>query len=202
MSGLVGRMVGEDDRHCEALSAKGIGAVKTHRRTVEHHFDQYWSRSQLEAHHARWSFHSIDSSALPNWRRTCHNTHGNRAYSEAELDQGASIKEKLSDDFWKSWTKEYLLELRNFHEVQRPVGKGAQLRVGDVVLIQEDVRPDTCGDGHVSRSCGGDGTAKWERWCSGRVMASKLHAPCSWSSPWRLTRVGRMLVHNWKHLLY
>jgi len=38
-------------------------------------------------------------------------------------------------------TKEYLLELRNFHEVQRPVGKAAQFRLGDVVLIQEDVRP-------------------------------------------------------------
>jgi hypothetical protein len=51
------------------------------------------------------------------------------------------LKQKLSDDFWKRWTKEYLLELRNFHEVQHPVGKIAQLRLGDVVLIQEDVRP-------------------------------------------------------------
>jgi len=50
------------------------------------------------------------------------------------------IKQKLSDDFWKRWTKEYLLELRNFHEVQRPVGKTTQLCLGDV-LIQEDVRP-------------------------------------------------------------
>ena len=36
--------------------------------------------------------------------------------------------------------KKYLLELRNFHEVQHPTGKTAQLRLGDVVLIQEDVR--------------------------------------------------------------
>jgi len=50
------------------------------------------------------------------------------------------LKQKLSDDFWK-WTKEYLLELRNFHEVQRPVGKIAQLRLGDIILIQEDVHP-------------------------------------------------------------
>jgi hypothetical protein len=27
--------------------------------------------------------------------------------------------------WWKLWAKEYLLELRNFHEVQRPVGKTA-----------------------------------------------------------------------------
>jgi len=37
--------------------------------------------------------------------------------------------------------KKNLLELKNFHEVQRPVGKTAQLRLGDVALIQEDVRP-------------------------------------------------------------
>jgi hypothetical protein len=51
------------------------------------------------------------------------------------------LKQKLSSDFWKRWTKEYLLELRSFHEVQRPVGKTAQHRLGDVVLIQEDVHP-------------------------------------------------------------
>ena len=51
------------------------------------------------------------------------------------------MKQKLSDDFWKHWTKEYLLELRSFHEVQRPVGNVAQLRLGDVILIQEDARP-------------------------------------------------------------
>jgi len=51
------------------------------------------------------------------------------------------LKQKLSDDFWKLCTKEYLLQLRNLHEVQRPVGKISQLRLGDVVLFQEDVRP-------------------------------------------------------------
>jgi hypothetical protein len=50
------------------------------------------------------------------------------------------LKQKLSDDFWKRWTKEYLLELRSFREVQRPIGKVAQFRPRDV-LIQEDVRP-------------------------------------------------------------
>jgi hypothetical protein len=39
--GLVGRMVGEGGEHYEALSAKSIGAVKTHRGTAEHFFDQY-----------------------------------------------------------------------------------------------------------------------------------------------------------------
>jgi len=57
------------------------------------------------------------------------------------LTKQLGLKQKLSDDFWKRWTKEYLLEMRNFHEVQRTVGKTAQLRLGNVVLIQEDVRP-------------------------------------------------------------
>jgi len=56
------------------------------------------------------------------------------------LTKELRFKQKLSDDFWK-WTKEYLLEAKSFHEVQHPVGKTSQLRLGDVVLIQEDVRP-------------------------------------------------------------
>jgi hypothetical protein len=51
------------------------------------------------------------------------------------------LKEKLSDDFWKRWTKEYLLELRKFHEFQHPIGKTAQLCLGDIIPIQEDIRP-------------------------------------------------------------
>ena len=51
------------------------------------------------------------------------------------------LRQKLIDDFWKRWTKECLLELRNFHEVQRPAGRTIRLRLGDVVLIQEDVCP-------------------------------------------------------------
>jgi len=47
----------------------------------------------------------------------------------------------MSSDFWKCWIKEYLIELRSFHKVQCPVGKTTQLHLGNVVLIQEDVRP-------------------------------------------------------------
>jgi len=110
------------------------------------------------------------------------------------------LKQKLSDDFWKHWIKEYLLELRSFHEVQRPVEKTAQLRLGDVILIQEDVHPihlrgqtriEELGKGQDRT--GRDGQVR-------RVvlrMSNKLHTPYSWSSPWRLTRVGRMLgIHN------
>jgi hypothetical protein len=66
---------------------------------------------------------------------------GSEPTASQNLTKEFRLKQKLSDDFWKGWTKEYLLELRNFHEVQRPVRKTAQLGLGDVVLIQEDVRP-------------------------------------------------------------
>jgi hypothetical protein len=41
------------------------------------------------------------------------------------LTKKLRLKQKLSEDFWKRWAKEYLLELRNFHEVECPVGKAA-----------------------------------------------------------------------------
>jgi hypothetical protein len=60
---------------------------------------------------------------------------------KSNLTKELRVRQKLADDFWKRWTREYLLELRNFHEVQRPEGKIPQLRVGDVALVHEDVRP-------------------------------------------------------------
>jgi hypothetical protein len=56
-----------------------------------------------------------------------------------DLAKEFRLQLKLSDDFWKRWQKEYLLQLRNFHEVRRQQ-KSSDLRKGDVVLIQEDVR--------------------------------------------------------------
>ena len=47
---------------------------------------------------------------------------------------------RKSDDFWKRWEKEYLLQLRNFHEVSQPHKRPGKVRIGDIVL-QEDCRP-------------------------------------------------------------
>jgi hypothetical protein len=66
---------------------------------------------------------------------------GSEPTARQNLAKEFRLKQKLSDDFWKRWTKEYLLELRSFHEVQHPVGKNAHFRLGDVVLVQEDARP-------------------------------------------------------------
>jgi tRNA G37 N-methylase Trm5 len=50
-------------------------------------------------------------------------------------------KQKITEDFWRRWTKEYLLQLRNYHEVKRRQKKRPYVRVGDIVLLQEDNTP-------------------------------------------------------------
>jgi len=51
------------------------------------------------------------------------------------------FQQQAVEDFWKRWTKEYLLELRSYHQVRQPCGGKARFRVGDVVLLQDEVRP-------------------------------------------------------------
>jgi hypothetical protein len=46
----------------------------------------------------------------------------------------------MTDDVWKRWEKECLLELRNFHEVCQPKKRSGNVRAGDIVLLQEDRR--------------------------------------------------------------
>jgi len=131
------RMIGT----CETLSAKGFRAVKIHRRTLEHHL-----YSIEPAVNSRSIKQGEDSVALTpayflNGEKLVTIATGTEHTARQHLTKELRLKQKLSDDFWKRWTKEYLLELRNFHEVQRPVGKTAQLCLGNVVLIKEDVRP-------------------------------------------------------------
>ncbi|GFQ73769.1 DUF5641 domain-containing protein [Trichonephila clavata] len=60
-----------------------------------------------------------------------------------KLYNGHSIykqQQDLLDCFWKKWSKEYLLQLRSFHQV-RNKDSTVNIRVGDIVLLQEDVRP-------------------------------------------------------------
>lgn len=43
------------------------------------------------------------------------------------------------DSFWKRWQREYLLDLRTVHQVRKQP-KVNEIRVGDIVLLQEVVR--------------------------------------------------------------
>jgi hypothetical protein len=55
------------------------------------------------------------------------------------LTREFKIRQKIADDFWRRWQKEYLTTLRSFHEV-RQEQTSTRFRRGDVALLQ-DVRP-------------------------------------------------------------
>jgi len=50
------------------------------------------------------------------------------------------IQQQVVEEFWKRWIKEYLLELRSYHQVQQICGRKARFRVGDVDLLHEEVQ--------------------------------------------------------------
>ncbi|GFR29670.1 integrase catalytic domain-containing protein [Trichonephila clavata] len=101
-------------------------------------------------------------------------------------------QQDLLDCFWKKWSKEYLLQLRSFHQV-RNKDSAINIRVGDIVLLQEDIRPR-----HMWKKArvmnlhqGRDGKI---RSCELRVNGRNVPPPLyNWLSLSRLTRVGRML---------
>ena len=51
------------------------------------------------------------------------------------------VLKSLADAFWRRWEKEYLLDLKNFHEVSQPCKGSGNVRVGDIVLLQEERHP-------------------------------------------------------------
>ena len=50
------------------------------------------------------------------------------------------VRQKLVDDLWRRWQKEYLATLRSFHEVRQQHAY-TKFRIGDVALLQEEVCP-------------------------------------------------------------
>jgi len=61
--------------------------------------------------------------------------------TEENLTKTYQRTRKMADDFWRRWEKEYLLQLRSFHETSQPKGGSGKVRNGDIVLLQEDRRP-------------------------------------------------------------
>ncbi|XP_071039963.1 uncharacterized protein [Parasteatoda tepidariorum] len=62
------------------------------------------------------------------------------AASSRNLTKLYKQQQDLLDAFWKKWFKDYLLQLRSFHQV-RNIKKSSHVRDGDIVLLHEDVRP-------------------------------------------------------------
>jgi hypothetical protein len=61
--------------------------------------------------------------------------------TKIDMSREFRLKRKITEDFWRRWKREYLLQLRNYHEVRRPSGQHPKFRVGDIVLLQDDIRP-------------------------------------------------------------
>jgi hypothetical protein len=57
------------------------------------------------------------------------------------LRKEAKLRKIMQEDFLKRWQKEYLLDLRSYHQVRRSKGRSTECRVGDIVLLENDQRP-------------------------------------------------------------
>ena len=68
------------------------------------------------------------------------------------LSRELRVRQKVADDFWKRWTKEYLMELRNFHEVRCQRGKAPELKVGECFSFMKNFSPDTYGRRSASKN--------------------------------------------------
>ena len=60
--------------------------------------------------------------------------------TETTLHRRARYLSKLLEHFWKRWSREYLVDLREFHSC-RSTNIKTKVQVGDVVLIQDDGLP-------------------------------------------------------------
>ena len=49
--------------------------------------------------------------------------------------------QRLTETLWRRWQREYFHQLKSYHEVKRPARQGPKLKVGDIVLLQEDRMP-------------------------------------------------------------
>jgi hypothetical protein len=66
--------------------------------------------------------------------------HGPESIRKENLSPFENIK-KLTEALWRRWHREYLLQLRNYHEVGRPARQGPKFKLGDIILLQEERMP-------------------------------------------------------------
>jgi hypothetical protein len=57
-----------------------------------------------------------------------------------DLRKGARLREKMQEDFLKRWQKEYLIDLRSYHQVRHRKERSMKCRIEDIVLLQDDIR--------------------------------------------------------------
>ena len=57
------------------------------------------------------------------------------------LQKRAKHLKNILNHFWKQWSKEYLLELREGHCQQRASGASPAIQPGDIVVVHEQDAP-------------------------------------------------------------
>ena len=61
--------------------------------------------------------------------------------TDETLQRRAKHLSSVLNHFWKRWSKEYLLELRDAHRQKRSTSTSTNIRVGDVVLVHDQDHP-------------------------------------------------------------
>ncbi|GFQ89534.1 uncharacterized protein TNCT_518481 [Trichonephila clavata] len=74
------------------------------------------------------------------WTRRIHAKYRIKTKKTQGLIKSTSSSRTYSTVFGKKWSKEYLFQLRSFHQV-RNQDSTINIRGGDIVLLQEDIRP-------------------------------------------------------------
>ena len=60
------------------------------------------------------------------------------------LTRRLTYPNRVLDEFWKRWRKEYLLELRDSHRYGGKTSDAITVGVGDIVLVHDDSKPRRC----------------------------------------------------------
>jgi hypothetical protein len=92
-------------------------------------------------HECSASYDVLTPSHFLNGQRLTTLPNGPEPAISKDLRREATYREKLQEDFLRRWKKEYLLDLRSYHEVRNSRRRPTACRVGDIVLLQDDVRP-------------------------------------------------------------
>ena len=96
-------------------------------------------------------------------RRTLDSSIGGGAAETMDINCRDAIRRtrlviSIVDHFWKRWSKEYLIELRENHKMKTKQKK-LDIREGDVILVHEDGgKKEQVEDGKIS------GSRCWPRW--------------------------------------
>jgi hypothetical protein len=67
--------------------------------------------------------------------------HGPEPIRTENLTRSFRQYQRLTGALWRRWQREYLLQLRAYHEVRRPARHGPKFKVGDIVPLQEERTP-------------------------------------------------------------